>query len=97
MNLTDVQHMFLSDEFGLNESQLHNLTPLRLWKLREDCIGIECDEAMIDTNTTTERGNVAASLVDILSSILPKDWKRKTPQEVEAMYSGEVTKIAAAV
>ena len=97
MNLTNAQHKFLSDEFELNESQLHNLTLLRLWKLREDCIGIECDEAMIDTNATTERGNVAASLVDILSATLPKDWKRKTPSEVEALYSGEATQIATAV
>jgi hypothetical protein len=77
MNLSYKQREFISDEFGLYESKLCNLSPLLLWKLREDCIDIECNEAMLDTNATTERGNMAASVVDVLSAILPKEWGRK--------------------
>ena len=84
--MTDKQRTFLANEFGLNESQLYNLTPLHLWKLREDCIEIECDEAEINIDSNTERGKSAAGVVDIISSVLPKEWKRKTPQEVETMY-----------
>ncbi|MCL2203043.1 MAG: hypothetical protein FWB88_03785 [Defluviitaleaceae bacterium] len=88
MNLSNIQRRFINDEFGLSEAQFYGLSPLPLWKLREDCIDIECCEAMLDTNAATERGNVAASVVDILSSILPKEWKQKTPPEVEALYPG---------
>ena len=85
MNLNATQCSFLADEFGLSESKLYSLAPLPLWRLREDCIEIECDEAMIDTNSSTVRGDVAASIVDVISSILPNEWKRKTLSEVEAM------------
>ena len=90
MNLTEVQLQFLTDEFGVNVTQFHEFKPLHLWQLREECIGIECDEAESSSNSPTERGNLAASIVDVVSSLLPKEWKRKTPPEVEAMYADEL-------
>jgi len=87
MGLTNAQINFLSDEFGLSESQFSSLSPILLWKLREDCIEIECDEAEINVNTSTVRGNLAAGMVDLASSILPTEWKRLSPPEVKAMYS----------
>jgi len=86
MSLSAEQSKFLDKEFGMRESQLYGLAPLHLWRLREDCIGIECDEAEEYPESVTERGNSAASIVDLVSSLLPKEWRRKTPPEVEAMY-----------
>lgn len=83
MSLTDIQRNFLLDEFGINESHFFKLTPLNLWRLREDCIEIECDEAMIDINEVTFRGNLAASVVDIVSALLPLEWRSKTPMQIQ--------------
>jgi hypothetical protein len=91
MKLSAEQSKFLDEEFGVLESQLYGLEPLPLWRLREDCIGIECDEAEEYPESVTERGNLAASIVDLVSSLLPKEWKRKTPPEVEAMYPGAMS------
>ena len=38
----------------------------------------------MNTDEVTFRGNLAASLVDVISSHLPKDWRCKTPMQVQA-------------
>ena len=91
-NMTTVQvrvFKFLVDEFELCEAVINEfsgLPPQHLWTIREDCISIECDESMADIHSSTIRGKTAASVVDIISSMLPPEWKRKTPPEVEAMF-----------
>ena len=84
MRLTDDQRVFLLNEFGICESRFFELAPLKLWMLREDCIEVECDEALVNMDEVTHRGSLAASVVDIVSSILPMEWQCKTPQQVQS-------------
>ena len=94
MNINESQIFFLQKEFSIIDTDLIKMRPLSLWKLREACIQIECDEAMLDKTATTERGDMAAGLVNILSSLLPAEWKRLTPSEVEAMQISEPMAVA---
>ena len=78
---------FLLQEFGLNISDLKALDPIQLWLLREDVEDIECDEA---EKGVSERGLAAADLGDLLSSLLPVEWRLVTPHEVDAMCGDEL-------
>ena len=82
MSLTTSQRAFLSSEFGIDDINPRIMSPLELWKLREDLIELECDDDL-DGNQRDD----AAHLVDYISKLLPEDWRRKTPPEVEAMLS----------
>ena len=39
---------------------------------------------MIDTDGVTSRGNLAASVVDIVSALLPSEWRSKSPMQVQS-------------
>ena len=82
MLLTTNQRAFLASEFGIDNFNPILMTSLELWKLREDLIELECDEDLED-----QQRDEAAYLVDYISKLLPEDWRRKTPPEVEAMLS----------
>ena len=80
MALSDRQLKFLSAEFGLHGLKVDSLSSYELWKLSEDCFGIECDE----NRNKTDR-DAALDLFHALQKMLPEDWRFKTPPEVDAM------------
>ena len=88
MSLTNKQVAFLSTEFGIDNFTPDSLSPLEMWKLREQFIDYECDD---DANN--EQIDIAASLVDYMSSVIPDDWRLKTPPEVAALYSEEMASV----
>ena len=80
MPLTASQSVFLVSELGIDKINPTLMSDVDLWKLREELINLECDEDLDD-----EKRDIAAGLVDYMSSIISEDWSRKTPSEVEAM------------
>ena len=88
MTITDKQILFLHNEFGIDNFNPAQMSPLDMWRLREHLIDYECGDDADD-----EQIDIAANLVDYISSIIPDDWRRKTPLEVAAMHPGAVSKI----
>ena len=88
MSLSNEQKEFLYKEFGIEIFDPQTMNPLSLWQLRENLIDLECDDELDQTKRTT-----AAHLVDYMSKlpndIFPKEWKLKSPPEVEAMLEKE--------
>ena len=80
MALSDGQAKFLSAEFGLHGSKVESLASYELWKLSENCFGIECDESR-----SKKDRDAALDTFYALQRMLPESWKFKTPPEVEAM------------
>ena len=90
MSLNEKQVSFLSTEFGVNNFNPSLMSPFGLWQLRERLIDCECyDEA------SEEQIDTAASLVDYMSKLpddcFPREWKLKSPPEVEAMLIDEAS------
>ena len=80
MELNKEQMRFLCEEFDLSEDDIPELTYDFIRELREKCFNIEVEEATRSDNDNcgiSERGNIAAQLVDITLSYL-KSVKKTT-------------------
>ena len=97
--MNEKQVEFLTKTFGIDKFNPLHHTPLELWQLREKLIDCECDDDIGD-----EQRDVAASIVDYFAKLpetcFPKEWRLKTPPEVEVMLKNrapdEATKSEAA-
>ena len=92
--MNEKQAAFLTKTFSIDNFNPSRLTPLELWQLREKLIDCECDDALED-----EQRDVAASIVDYFTRLpethFPKEWRLKTPPEVEAMLKNSAPDEAA--
>ena len=90
MSLNEKQVSFLYTEFGIENFNPSSISPLVLWQLHERLIDCECDDEASD-----EQIDIAASLVDYMSKLpddyFPREWKLKSPPEVEAMLKNEAS------
>lgn len=77
LNLTDRQLQFLQEEFGLTLEKIQGMTKQEWHQVREDCFDIEAAEVVDDgddedpdTETISEKGEIAASVADVTYKVL---------------------------
>jgi len=73
MTLSVAHKNFLETEFGLSVTQVADMGIEQLRNIREMCFDIEVSEAVVADNDNTdvsERGEIAAELVNIIKSAI---------------------------
>ena len=80
LNLSHKQLEFLEKEFSVTETDIQNMNIDRWTELREKCFEIEGAEAMdipSDTCALSDRGEIAASIVDTAYKALFGNYDKK--------------------